>query len=72
MFVESTLRKESPRYLMAKLTQSGVRSISRLAFPTQVQVGIRCNKKTKKTGVNTKSVSSEGGLWSWDYKGDQV
>jgi len=47
VFVESTLRKESPRYLMAKLTQCGVRSISRLAFQMQVQVEIQCNKKTE-------------------------
>ena len=30
---------------MAKLTQSGVRSISRLVFQMQVQVKIRCKGK---------------------------
>jgi len=54
---------------MAKLTRIGVRSISRLAFRMQVQVKILCKEAQ---GVNTKSVSSEGCLWSWDYKGDQV
>ena len=64
-----SVRQESPKYVKAKLTLIGVRSDSRVhtlysarGYDVKLEGELKSERKR----------SSEVGLWSLDYKGDQV
>ena len=63
-----SVHRESPKYFKAKLTLIGVRLDSRLHTLCSareydvIEAGLKSERKR----------SSEVGLWSLDYKGDQV
>ena len=64
-----SVRRELPKYFKAKLTLIGVRSDSRLhALCSARGYDVKLEGKLK----SERKRSSEVGLWSLDYKGDQV